>query len=93
MKLTKQAYTVEFKELAARRVRDGQSIGTVAKELEPGDQTPRNRVEAAAQGKPDGAGGRVVTPEEMEPPRLRAENGLLERELEIIKKSGGALRG
>ena len=33
------------------------------------------------------SGGRVVTPEEMELSRLRAENLRLKRELEIIKKA------
>lgn len=87
MKLTKQAYTVEFKELAVRRVKDGQGIGVVAKELGLSDQTLRNWVKGAAEGKLNGAGSRVVTPEEMELSRLRAENGRLKRELEIIKKA------
>ncbi len=47
MKLTKQAYTVEFKELAVKRVNDGQSIGGVVKELGLGDQALRNRAKAA----------------------------------------------
>ena len=33
MKIPKQEYTAEFKELAVKRVKDGQSVGTVAKEL------------------------------------------------------------
>jgi transposase len=66
MKLSKQAYTTEFKELAVKRFNDGQSIGAVVKELELSDQTLRNWVKAAAQGKLNGAGSKVVTPEEME---------------------------
>jgi len=58
----------------------------VCKELGLGDQTLRNWVKAAAEGKFSGAGGRVVTPEERELSRLRAENLRLKRELEIIKK-------
>ena len=87
MKLSKQAYTAEFKELAVKRVKGGQSISTVVKDLGLGDQTLRNWVKAAAEGKLNGAGSRVVTPEEMELSRLRAENGRLKRENEILKKA------
>ncbi len=34
MKIPKQAYTAEFKELAVKRVKDGQSVGMVCRELE-----------------------------------------------------------
>ena len=86
MKLTGQAFTLEFKELAVKRVNGGQSIGMVCKELGLGDQTLRNWVKAAAAGRLAGAGGKAVTSEEMELSRLRAENLRLKRELEIIKK-------
>jgi len=49
------------------------------------DQTLRNWVKAAAEGKLAGAGGRTVSLEEMELSRLRAENLRLKRELEITK--------
>jgi len=65
MKLTKQAYTTEFKGLAVKRFNDWQSISAVVKELGLSDQTLRNWVKAAAQGKLNGAGSKVVTPEEM----------------------------
>ena len=87
MKLSKQAYPVEFKELAVKRIRDGQSVSTVVKELGLSEQTLRNWAKAAEQGQLNGAGGRVVTPEEMELSRLRAENERLKRVLEIIKKA------
>jgi len=88
MKIPKQAYTIEFKELAVKRIKDGQSVSKVCKELGLSDQTVRNWVKAAAaEGKLSGAGGKVVTPEEMELSRLRAENLRLKRELEIIKKA------
>jgi transposase len=61
MKIPKQAYTAEFKELAVKRVKDGQSVGMVCRELGLSDQTLRNWVKAAAEGKLNGA-GRVVTP-------------------------------
>jgi len=56
-------------------------------ELGLSDQTVRNWVKAAAEGKLSGAGGRVVTAEEMELSRLRAENLRLKRENEILKKA------
>ena len=87
MKIPKQAYTTEFKELAVKRVKEGQSVGTVCKELGLSDQTVRNWIKAAAEGKLNGAGGRIVTPEEMELSRLRAENLRLKRENEILKKA------
>ena len=87
MKIPKQAYTTEFKELAVKRVKDGQSVSVVCKELGLSDQTVRNWVKAAAEGRLSGSGGRVVTPEEMELSRLRAENLRLKRENEILKKA------
>jgi transposase len=86
MKIPKPAYTAEFKELAVKRIKDGQSVSKVCKEIGLSDQTLRNWVKAAAEGKLSGAGGKVVTLEEMELSRLRAENLRLKRELEIIKK-------
>ena len=87
MKIPKQAYTTEFKELAVKRIKDGQSVSMVCKELGQSDQTVRNWVKAAAEGKLNGAGGRIVTPEEMELSRLRAENLRLKRENEILKNA------
>lgn len=51
MKLTRQAFTLEFKELAVRRVKDGQSVGAVCKDLGLSDQTLRNWVKASAAGR------------------------------------------
>lgn len=87
MKIPKQEYTAEFKELAVKRVKEGQSIGAVARELGLVEQTLRNWIKAAAAGKLNGAGAKVVTPEEMELSRLRAENIRLRRENEILKKA------
>ncbi len=87
MKIPKQEYTAEFKEMAVKRVRDGLSVGAAAKELGLVEQTLRNWVKAAAAGKLNGAGGKVVTPEQMELSRLRAENVRLKREFEILKKA------
>lgn len=86
-KIPKQRYTTEFKELAVNRITGGASIAVVARELGIGEQTLRNWVKAAAQGKLKGAGNKVVTPEQMELSRLRAENVRLKRENDIIKKA------
>jgi len=87
MNIPKQEYTAECKEMAVKRVKEGQSIGTAARELGLVEQTLRNWVKAAAAGKLNGAGTRVVTPEEMELSRLRTENIRLKRENEILKKA------
>ncbi|KAF0200246.1 MAG: transposase family [Gallionellaceae bacterium] len=86
-KIPKQAYTAEFKELSVKRVRSGQTISSVAKDLGLIEQTLRNWVKAADAGKLNGAGGKVVTPEQMELSRLRADNIRLKRECEILKKA------
>lgn len=87
MKIPKQAFTTEFKELAVKRVKDGQTAGAVAKDLGMNEQTLRNWMKAAAAGKLSGAEARPVTPEQMELSRLRAENMRLKRECEILKKA------
>ena len=87
MKIPKQEYTAEFKELAVKRVKSGQSISAVMKELGLIEQTLRNWVKAADAGKLNKAGGKVVTAEQMELSRLRAENIRLKRENEILKKA------
>ena len=87
MKIPKQEYTIEFKELAVKRVKAGQTVGVVAKDLGLIEQTLRNWVKAADAGKLSGSGGKVVTPEQMELSRLRAENIRLKRECEILKKA------
>ena len=74
LKIPKQEYTAEFKELAVKRVKAGQGIGAVARELGLIEQTLRNWVKAAAAGKLSGAGCKAITPEQMELSRLRTEN-------------------
>lgn len=87
MKIPKQEYTAEFKELAVKRVKDGQSVGAVARDLGLIEQTLRNWVKAFEAGKLNGPGSKKVSPEEMELSRLRAENIRLKRENEILKKA------
>jgi transposase len=86
-KLPKQEYTAEFKELAVKRVKDGQSNGIVARELGLSDQTLRNWVKAFDAGKLSGARAKAVTPEQMELSRMRAENARLKMEVAILKKA------
>jgi transposase len=86
-KIPKREYTTEFKELAVKRVKDGQTAGAVAKDLGLVEQTLRNWVKAADAGKLIGSGNKVVTPEQMELSRLRAEVIRLKRECEILKKA------
>ena len=87
LKIPKQEYTAEFKELAVKRVKAGQGIGAVARELGLVEQTLRNWVKAAAAGKLNGPGTKPVTPEQMELSRLRTENIRLQRQCEILKKA------
>ncbi|MDP3597795.1 MAG: transposase, partial [Nitrospirota bacterium] len=93
MKIPKQQYTIEFKDLAVKRVKDGLTAGAAAKELGLVEQTLRNWVKAAAAGTLNGAEATVVTPEQMELSRLRAENVRLKRENEILKSDGVLRKG
>ena len=86
-KIPKQEYMAEFKEQAVKQVKMGKSIGLVGKELGLVEQTLRNWVKMAAAGKLKGTGTQVVTPEQMDLSRLRAENVRLKRECEILKKA------
>jgi transposase len=86
-KIPKPEYTAEFKEIAVKRVKDGQGIGAVAKDLGLIEQTLRNWVKAAKAGKLNPPGARKVTPEQMELSRVRAENARLRMENEILKKA------
>ena len=86
-KIPKQEYTPEFRELAVKRVKSGQTVGAVAKELGLIEQTLRNWVKAFDAGKLNGPGTKQVTTEQMELSRVRAENVRLRRENEILKKA------
>ena len=50
-------------------------------------QTLDNWLRADNSGKLSGAGERIVTPEQMELARLRAENARLKMERDILKKA------
>ena len=86
-KIPKPEYTAEFKELAVKRVKDGQGIAAVAKDLGLVEQTLRNWLKAAKAGKLNPRGAKKVTPEQMELSRVRAENARLRMENEILKKA------
>lgn len=86
-KIPKQEYTAEFKELAVKRVKEGQGIGAVSRELGLVEQTLRNWVKADKHGKLNPPGGKAVTAEQMELSRMRAENARLRMENEILKKA------
>ncbi|WP_018437537.1 transposase, partial [Paraburkholderia atlantica] len=53
-KVPKQAYTPEFRAAAVQRVKDGQGVGAVARELGVSEQTLRNWVKAEQAGKLNG---------------------------------------
>jgi transposase len=93
LKIPKQEYTTEFRTLAVKRVKDGQNIRDVARELGISHQTLRNWVKAHDAGTLNGPGTKVITPEQMELSRLRAENKRLTMELEITKKAAARSTG
>ena len=87
MKIPKQQYTLEFKQLAVKRIQAGEAYELVANELGMSSQTLRYWVRASNEGRLIGVGTKMVTPEQMELSRLRAENIRLKREAEILKKA------
>lgn len=87
-RIPKGAYTLEFKLEALRRVRGGEPVRKVAREIGVPEQSIRNWVKAQAEGKIGIAeNGRPITPEQMEISRLRVENARLKMEMEIVKKA------
>lgn len=78
--------------MSVKRVKSGQAISAVTKDLGLIEQTLRNWVKAADAGKLNRVGGKVVTPEQMGLSRLRAENIRMKRECEILKKRRRTLR-
>jgi len=85
-RIPKKEYTAAFKEQAVAMVKSGKLVPEVARALGLVEQTLRNWVKAAAQGKLH-EGAKEVTPEQMELSRLRAENSRLKLEVEILKKA------
>ena len=85
-RIPKQEYAAEFKEQA---IKHAHAVGIVvaARDLGLVEQTLRNWVKAAERGQLNPTGAKVVTPEQMELSRLRAENARLRMECEILKKA------
>ncbi len=88
-------YTQEYKTEAVRQVQADQSLSVTAQVLGIPKATLGNWVRLAAQGRLASAGEGhkqpVVTPEQMEMTRLRAEVARLTMERDTSKKSGGVL--
>jgi len=82
----KREYTAECKEKGVAMVNNGRSVPEVAGELGLIEQTLRNWVKAAEQGRLNEK-VKKVTEEQMELSRLRAENARLKMENEILKKA------
>ena len=84
-------YTQEYKSEAVRQVQAGQSLSVTAQVLGIPKATLGNWVRLAAQGRLASAGEGhkqpVVTPEQMEMTRLRAEVARLTMERDIAKKA------
>ena len=80
-------YTLEFKQEAVRLVRGGQSIAAVSRALGVVDQTLFNWVKAHRGGKLTGADTKVVSAEQMEISRLRAELARVKMERDILGKA------
>ena len=83
-KIPRPEYTAEFKELAVKRVRSGQGIAAVARELRLVEQTLRNRVSATKAGKLDPPGTKAITPEQVELSRMRADIARLRMTADIV---------
>ena len=87
-KVPKVEYTLEFKLEVLKRIRAGEPVRQIAREIAVPEQTLRNWVKAEAAGKlGTTVKGKPVTPEQMEISRLRAENARLRMEAEILKKA------
>lgn len=85
-KLPKQQFTAQFKDQAVAMVYGGKSVAEVARALGLVEQTLRNWVKLAKQGKLHD-GQKEVSVEQMELSRLRAECARLKLENEILRKA------
>jgi transposase len=86
-RIPKQDYTVEFKEQAVRR---GNEIGieAAARELGLIGKTLRNWTQRASASKHNLTSNKpLITTEQMELSRLRAENTRLKMHVDILKKA------
>jgi transposase len=87
-KSSRARYTLEFKLEAVRMVKGGQSLAAVSKILGIADQTLHNWIKAQREGRlGGGADSRLVSPEQMEIARLRAELARVKMERDILGKA------
>ncbi|OJY97875.1 MAG: transposase [Lysobacterales bacterium 63-13] len=86
-KTSRARYTLEFKQEAVRLVVGGQSIAAAARMLALVDQTLFNWVKAHREGKLTAADKTVVSAEQMEISRLRAELARVKMERDILGKA------
>jgi len=88
---TRAKYTLEFKQEAVRQVKAGRAASVVAKTLGMPKASLTNWVRADLTGEldksADGKPAPVVTPEQAEIARLRAEVARLKMERDIVKKA------
>jgi transposase len=89
-RIPRVTHTLEYKLEAVRRIRSGEATRAVAREIGVAEQTLRNWCKAQAAVKLGSAEkGKLITPEQMEISRLRAENARPKMEAEILKSRGG----
>ena len=86
--LVRARYTLEFKKEAVRLVRGGQTVCSVAKTLGLSDQALHNWLKAEAGGLRE-ITGKVVSAEQMEIARLKAELAKTRMERDILKNHRG----
>ena len=86
-KAKRAAYTLEYKLEAVRLVTGGQAKAVTAKILGIPTPTLDNWLRLSAQGKLTGAGTKLVSVEQMELARLRAELSRVKMERDILKKA------
>ena len=86
-KATRARYTLEFKEEAVRLVTGGERPATVTRNLGLSEQTPHNWVKATGKGGLEGPTPPVVSADQMEISRLKAELSRVKMERDILKKA------
>jgi transposase len=80
-------YTLEYKMEAVRLVKGGQAVSVTAKILGIPKASLDNWVRLSVKGQLKGAGDKLVSPEQMELARLRAELARVKMERDILKKA------
>ena len=86
-KKTRAKYTLEFKMEALRLIKGGQSVSDTAKILGVPKGSLKNWIRWEKAGVLAGTKDQVVSPEQMELARLRAELSRVKMERDILKKA------